>query len=86
MKKLTVITTAIAIAFAAPASAFVSFPAPTGPSFTMPQEWREGDQLLALCGFWQNTRPGGNCDRLAQREGISIAEALEMGREYQRSR
>jgi hypothetical protein len=69
------------------ANAFVSMPDPmAGLNFTEPREWREGDQLLALCGFWQNPRPNGNCDRLAKREGITVAEAIEMGREYEENR
>lgn len=86
MKRILIAALA-ALTLTAPAHAFVSTGDPFGGfNYTEPREWREGDQLLALCGFWQNTRPGGNCDRLAKREGVTVEEALAMGREYNRNR
>lgn len=55
------------------------------PSMTYPDvSSLDNVRLEALCGFWRNAF--GNCTRLAERDGISVDQAREVGRRYNEGR
>lgn len=91
--KRTIIAALAALSLASPAYAAMGFGNLGGgigvggggrlPNPNFYEEY-EGDRLVALCGFWGGFF--GNCRRLAEREGITVEQAREMGREYNQTR